>query len=104
MDLWPADRPVGLEAGDLEARLVGWPVRIDRGDRRQALVVAGEDGGELEHVSYIGWGSGVRHQATIRASAGKDARVRSVNVTLGGDVVRVEISGLGAIEHQIVAP
>ncbi|MGB0613235.1 MAG: Fe-S cluster assembly protein SufD, partial [Miltoncostaeaceae bacterium] len=48
------------------------------------------DGGELEHVSYIGWGSGVRHQATIRAAAGKDARARSVNVTLGGDVVRVE--------------
>lgn len=48
------------------------------------------DGGELEHVSYIGWGRGVRHQATIRAEAGKDARVRSVNVTLGGDVVRVE--------------
>lgn len=48
------------------------------------------DGGELEHVSYIGWGRGVRHQATIRAAAGKDARVRSVNVTLGGDIVRVE--------------
>lgn len=48
------------------------------------------DGAEVEHVSYIGWGSGVRHQATIRASAGKDAKVRSVNVTLGGDVVRVE--------------
>lgn len=48
------------------------------------------DGGELEHVSYIGWGRGVRHQATIRAAAGKDARARSVNVTLGGDIVRVE--------------
>ncbi len=48
------------------------------------------DGGELEHVSVINWGRGVRHQATIRAAAGKDARVRSVNVTLGGDVVRVE--------------
>ena len=48
------------------------------------------EGGELEHVSYIGWGRGMRHQATIRAAAGKDARVRSVNVTLGGDVVRVE--------------
>ena len=48
------------------------------------------DGGELEHVSYIGWGSGLRHHATIRAAAGKDARVRSVVVTLGGDVVRVE--------------
>ena len=48
------------------------------------------EGGELEHVSYIGWGSGMRHHATIRASTGKDARARSVNVTLGGDVVRVE--------------
>ena len=48
------------------------------------------DGGELEHVSYIGWGRGIRHQATIRAAAGKDSRVRSVNVTLGGDIVRVE--------------
>jgi Fe-S cluster assembly protein SufD len=48
------------------------------------------EGGELEHISVIGWGRGMRHQATIRASAGKDARVRSVNVTLGGDVVRVE--------------
>lgn len=48
------------------------------------------EGGELEHISVIGWGSGVRHQAIIRASAAKDARVRSVNVTLGGDVVRVE--------------
>ncbi len=48
------------------------------------------DGGELEHVSVIGWGRGVHHHATIHAAAGKDARVRSVNVTLGGDVVRVE--------------
>jgi len=48
------------------------------------------DGGELEHVSVIGWGAGVRHHAIIQASVGKDAKVRSVVVTLGGDVVRVE--------------
>lgn len=48
------------------------------------------DGGELEHVSYIGWGTGMRHHATIRAEAGKDTHVRSVVATLGGDVVRVE--------------
>ena len=48
------------------------------------------EGAELEHVSIIDWGKGVRHHAIIRASVGKDAKVRSVVVTLGGDVVRVE--------------
>jgi Fe-S cluster assembly protein SufD len=47
-------------------------------------------GGELEHVSVIDWGSGVRHHAIVQASVEKDAKVRSVVVTLGGDVVRVE--------------
>ncbi|MFN8108864.1 MAG: SufD family Fe-S cluster assembly protein [Thermoleophilia bacterium] len=36
------------------------------------------------------WGAGVRHHARITASAHKDARVRSVVVSLGGDLVRVE--------------
>jgi Fe-S cluster assembly protein SufD len=48
------------------------------------------EGGELEHLSVIDWGAGVRHHAIVRASVGKDAKVRSVVVTLGGDVVRVE--------------
>jgi Fe-S cluster assembly protein SufD len=52
------------------------------------LVVA--EGAELEHVSVIDWGSGVRHHAIIQAAVAKDAKVRSVVVTLGGDVVRVE--------------
>jgi Fe-S cluster assembly protein SufD len=47
-------------------------------------------GAEVEHVSFIQWGAGVRHHALLRARAQKDARVRSVVVTLGGDVVRVE--------------
>jgi Fe-S cluster assembly protein SufD len=58
------------------------------------------EGGELEHVSVIDWGAGVRHHAIVQASVGKDAKVRSVVVTLGGDVVRVEptlkIVGSGA--------
>ena len=45
---------------------------------------------ELEHVSVIGWGDGVRHHAQLRARVDRDARFRSVVVTLGGDVVRVE--------------
>ncbi len=48
------------------------------------------EGAELEHVSIIDWGKGVRHHAIVQASVGKDAKVRSVVVTLGGDVVRVE--------------
>jgi Fe-S cluster assembly protein SufD len=47
-------------------------------------------GGELEHVSVIDWGAGVRHHAIVQAAVAKDAKVRSVVVTLGGDVVRVE--------------
>lgn len=52
------------------------------------LLVA--EGAELEHVSIIDWGKGVRHHAIVQASVAKDAKVRSVVVTLGGDVVRIE--------------
>jgi Fe-S cluster assembly protein SufD len=47
-------------------------------------------GAELEHLSVIGWDAGVRHHTTLRAHVGRDARARSVVVTLGGDMVRVE--------------
>ncbi len=47
-------------------------------------------GAELEHISVIDWGAGVRHHAMLRAHVERDARLRSVVVTLGGDVVRVE--------------
>ncbi|HET6689678.1 MAG TPA: Fe-S cluster assembly protein SufD [Miltoncostaeaceae bacterium] len=79
-------------------------------------------GAELEHVSVIDWGAGVRHHAMLSASVGRDARARSVVVTLGGDVVRVEptmvVAGPGAdaralglyfaagdqhFEHRVVA-
>ncbi len=62
-------------------------------------VFAGEDA-DVEHVSVIDWGSGARHHAVLRAQVGRDARARSVVVTLGGDVVRVEptmvVAGPGA--------
>ena len=48
------------------------------------------DEAELEHVSIIDWGKGVNHHAIVQATVAKDAKVRSVVVTLGGDVVRVE--------------
>ena len=55
---------------------------------------------ELEHLSIIDWGSGIRHQLVVRAQVDREAKARSVVVTLGGDVVRVEptmqIVGAGA--------
>lgn len=47
-------------------------------------------GGELEHVAFLDWGAGVHHHAAVTAAAHRDARVRSVVVSLGGDVLRVE--------------
>ncbi len=52
-------------------------------------VIAGDDA-DVEHVSIIDWGPGIRHHSVIRAEAGRNTKVRSVVVTLGGDVVRVE--------------
>jgi Fe-S cluster assembly protein SufD len=48
------------------------------------------EGAELEHVSIVDWGEGVRHHLMLRARVEKDARARSVVITLGGDVVRAE--------------
>ena len=62
-------------------------------------IIAG-DRAEVEHVGVIDWGAGVRHHLTLRAKAGAGAKVRSVIVTLGGDVVRAEptmiLAGEGA--------
>jgi Fe-S cluster assembly protein SufD len=55
---------------------------------------------ELEHLAIVDWGAGVRHQLVTRAAVDRNAKARSVVVTLGGDVVRVEptmqIVGAGA--------
>ncbi len=86
-----------------------------------AEIFAGDDA-DVEHVSVIDWGAGVRHHAIMRAEARRNTKVRSVCVTLGGDVVRVEptmlVRGEGAdaralglyfadgaqhFEHRVVA-
>ena len=68
-------------------------VSPELGGRVQASTVAElfvGPGAELEHVAIIDWGAGVRHHAQLRARAERDSKVRSVVITLGGDVVRVE--------------
>ena len=47
-------------------------------------------GAELEHVSVVDWGAGVRHHLMLRGRVDRDARLRSVLVSLGGDVLRAE--------------
>ncbi len=65
-------------------------LRRARAARRRSSSSTSGQGAELEHVSVIDWGAGVRHHALLRARVDRDARARSVVVTLGGDVVRVE--------------
>jgi Fe-S cluster assembly protein SufD len=79
-------------------------------------------GAELEHVAIVEWGAGVRHHIMLRALAERDSRVRSVLVSLGGEVIRAEptvvLAGPGAdgrayglylasgeqhFEHRVVA-
>jgi Fe-S cluster assembly protein SufD len=54
----------------------------------------------VDHYAFIHWDPGVRHHLTVTAQVDRDARFRSMVVTLGGDVVRVEptvvLAGPGA--------
>jgi len=47
-------------------------------------------GARVDHYSFIGWDGGMRHHAMLVARVDRDASFRSMVVTLGGDVVRVE--------------
>lgn len=46
--------------------------------------------GELEHIAVGAWGDGARHHLMLHGDCGADAKLRSVVVSLGGDVVRAE--------------
>lgn len=64
-----------------------------------AEIVAGPNA-VVDHYALVTWGAGVRHHLTVTARTDRDARFRSMVVTLGGDVVRVEptvvLAGPGA--------
>ncbi|HEY5516011.1 MAG TPA: Fe-S cluster assembly protein SufD [Pengzhenrongella sp.] len=55
----------------------------------ETLEVIVEDGAHLTLVSVQDWAEGTVHLASHRIRLGRDARVKHVVVTLGGDVVRV---------------
>ena len=46
--------------------------------------------GELEHIAVGGWGAGAHHHLMLHGDCAADAKLRSVVVSLGGDVVRAE--------------
>lgn len=66
----------------------------------ETIEVVAEDGAHLTLVSIQDWEAGSLHAASHRVRLGRDAHVRHIVVTLGGDVVRitpdVEFTGEGA--------
>ena len=66
----------------------------------ETVEVVAEDGAHLTVVSVQDWASGSVHAASHRLRIGRDATVKHIVVTLGGDVVRVtpdtEFVGEGA--------
>lgn len=66
----------------------------------ETIEVVAEDGAHLTLVSIQDWDAGALHAASHRVRLGRDAHVRHIVVTLGGDVVRitpdVEFTGEGA--------
>ena len=65
----------------------------------ETLEVIAEDGAHLTVVAIQDWDAGAVHASSHRVRVGRDAHVRHVVVTLGGDVVRitpdVEFTGTG---------
>jgi Fe-S cluster assembly protein SufD len=55
----------------------------------QTVEVVAEDGAHLTLVTIHDWDAGSVHAAAHRIRLGRDAKVRHIVVTLGGDVVRV---------------
>ncbi|RYV50554.1 Fe-S cluster assembly protein SufD [Pengzhenrongella frigida] len=55
----------------------------------ETVEIVVDDGAKLTIVSVQDWAPGAVHMASHRITMGRDARVKHVVVTLGGDVVRV---------------
>jgi Fe-S cluster assembly protein SufD len=55
----------------------------------ETVEVVVEDGAHLTLVSVQDWAAGTVHTASHRITLGRDAKVKHIVVTLGGDVVRV---------------
>jgi len=50
-----------------------------------------KDGAKLRYVSLQNWSRNVAHMNKLRAHLGRDARLESVTVSLGGDAARAEV-------------
>ncbi len=62
---------------------------IGRVDLTETVEIVAEDGAHLTVVSIHDWAAGSVHAASHRVRLGRDASVKHIVVTLGGDVVRV---------------
>ena len=50
-----------------------------------------EEGAHLDYVALQSWGAGVVHLPTERVVAGRDARITTLYLTLGGSVARADV-------------
>ena len=62
---------------------------VGSGSVTETIEIVAEDGAHLTVVSIQDWDAGVVHAASHRLRLGRDAVVKHVVVTLGGDVVRI---------------
>ncbi len=72
---------------------------VGRANLAETVEIVAEDGAHLTVVSIQDWDAGAVHASSHRTVLGRDATVKHVVVTLGGDVVRVtpdaELNGEG---------
>jgi len=73
---------------------------VGQADLSETVEIVAEDGAHLTVVSVQDWAPGSVHAASHRVRIGRDATVKHIVVTLGGDVVRItpdtEFVGEGA--------
>ena len=84
-------RDGGPRAGPRRAALrgSGGPGPRRRGTLAETVEIVVEDGAHLTVVSVQDWADGAVHASSHRARIGRDAKLKHVVVTFGGDVVRV---------------
>ena len=56
-----------------------------------AAEIFADEGAAVNYVAVQRWGRGVAHLTTDRLVAGRDSRITTLNVALGGDITRADI-------------
>jgi len=87
-------RTLVVAEGGAEVSLVDEMASPDFDRQTFALATAevfAEDGAKVNYVSVQSWGAGVVHLGTDRLSAGRDSRITTLYMAMGGSVTRNDI-------------